>query len=119
MNRRRFSQVVAAGMASGAGFPQRASAAGESVGWPYHQGDPQATRYSPLTQINAANAGLLKPAWVHHSAAAGTRARGTVECTPVVAGGVMYIVGADLVIQALDAATGKLIWSASPLAGAA
>src|SRR5262249_53275943 len=64
------------------------------------------------------NVGRLKPAWVHHSAAEGSRYRGSVECTPVVAGNVMYIVGADLVMQALDASTGKLIWSASPLAGA-
>ena len=47
-------------------------------------------------------------AWVHHGAAADSRYRGSVECTPLVIDGVMYIIGADLVIEALDAATGKL-----------
>ena len=117
MDRRQFSRTVA-GALTAAGLSRRATAAGSDVGWPHYQGDPQATRYSPLTQINPSNAGRLKAAWVHHSAAEGSRYRGSVECTPVVVGGVMYIVGADLVIQALEAGTGKLLWSASPLAGA-
>src|SRR5205823_2930085 len=66
----------------------------------------------------AANVGGLKAAWVHHSAAADSRYRGSVECTPLVVDGVMYVVGADLVVQAVDAAAGKLLWTFAPLAGA-
>ena len=38
---------------------------------------------------------------------------------PLVIDGVMYIVGADLIAQALDAATGKLLWTFAPLGAAA
>ena len=91
------------------GFPIRAFAVTANVDRSHYQGDQQATRYSPLTQITAGKVQRLKPAWVHHSAAENSRYRGSVECTPLVVGGVMYIVGADLVIQALDAGTGKLL----------
>jgi quinoprotein glucose dehydrogenase len=113
MNRRTFSQTLAA-----AALPRLTRAAGETIGWPHYQGDQHATRYSPLAQITPANAARLKPAWVHHSAAEGSRYRGSVECTPVVIGSSVYIVGADLVIQSLDASTGKLLWSSSPFAAA-
>ncbi len=53
-------------------------------------------------------------AWVHHSAREGSRYRGSVECTPLIIDGVMYIVGADLLVQALDAATGHVIWTFTP-----
>jgi quinoprotein glucose dehydrogenase len=50
--------------------------------------------------------GELKAAWVHHSAAADSRYRGSVECTPLVVDGIMYIAGADLVVQAVNASNG-------------
>src|SRR4051812_35002947 len=92
----------------------RALAAGQSQDWRHYAGDAEASRYSPLSQITPANVASLKPAWVHHSAAENSRYRGSVECTPVVADGVMYIVGSGLVIQALDGASGKQLWSFSP-----
>jgi quinoprotein glucose dehydrogenase len=107
INRRTFAGTLAAAVS-----PLRA--APKQQGWSYYGGDQGATHYSPLDQITPANAARLEPAWVHHSAAPGSRYRGSVECTPLVIDGVMYIVGADLVIQALDAATGKLIWSHAP-----
>src|SRR6185369_13785274 len=110
-NRRDFVMGLA-----GAAIP--AAAAAPSTGWNYYGGDQEATHYSPLNQINRDNVSRLKIAWVHHSAAPGSRYRGSVECTPLVAGGVMYIIGADLVIEALDAATGKLLWTHSPATGA-
>src|SRR5689334_19119626 len=112
LNRRAFVKTAAA-------FPLVRGLADSAVTptseWAFYAGDQAATRYSPLTQITPANVGKLQPAWVHHSAAPESRYRGSVECTPLVTGGVMYIVGADLVIQALDAATGKLLWTNSPL----
>src|SRR6185436_13709497 len=113
MDRREFVKAAAAILPLAASMP---AAAQDPAGWPVYAGNQEATRYSPLSQITAANAGRLKVAWVHHSAGENSRYRGSVECTPVVVDGVMYIVGADLVIQALDAATGKLLWTNSPLA---
>ncbi|MFN7924463.1 MAG: pyrroloquinoline quinone-dependent dehydrogenase [Bryobacteraceae bacterium] len=82
-----------------------------STGWRIYGGDQEATHYSPLDQIHAGNVSRLDVAWVHHSASESSRYRGSVECTPLVVGRTMYIVGADLLIQALDAATGKLLWT--------
>ncbi len=82
--------------------------------WRYYGGDQGATHYSPLNQITQANIGRLEVAWVHHSARDGSRYRGSVECTPLIIDGVMYIVGADLLVQALDAATGHVIWTFTP-----
>ena len=108
MNRRHFLALPALPLAA---------APPTSVGWGHYGGDQAATHYSPIDQITPANVGKLEVAWVHHSAAPGSRYRGSVECTPLVVGRTMYIVGADLVIQALDAGTGKPLWTHAPLAG--
>jgi quinoprotein glucose dehydrogenase len=83
--------------------------------WRYYAGDQQATHYSPLAQITRDNAAKLEVAWVHHSAPEGSRYRGSIECTPLIVDGVMYIVGAGLIVQALDAASGKLLWTHTPV----
>ena len=85
--------------------------------WPVYGGDQGATRYSPLDQINATNVARLEPAWVHHTEDASQRPATTIECTPIVVGGVMYLTTARLKLQALDASNGKLIWSLDPFAG--
>ncbi len=110
MDRRTFAATLAA-----ASSPFARAASDQAQGWNYYGGDQEATHYSPLNQITASNVGKLEAAWVHHSAGPNSRYRGSVECTPLVVDGVMYIVGADLVIQSLDAATGKLLWTNSPL----
>ncbi|MEO7651208.1 MAG: PQQ-binding-like beta-propeller repeat protein, partial [Bryobacteraceae bacterium] len=92
----------------------RAAASPAPQEWRYYGGDQQATHYSALSQITRENASKLEVAWVHHSAAPGSRYRGSLECTPLVVDGIMYLVGASLVVQALDAATGKLLWSYAP-----
>ena len=60
--------------------------------------------YSPLKQINRSNVKDLKLAWVV------TMREGSNQATPLVHDGVMYLTNPDNVIQALDAATGDLIW---------
>ena len=111
--RRRFLHSIAGGAIAPCAT---AVAAVRSQDWRHYGGDPAASRYSPLSQITPANVAELKVAWVHHSAAADSRYRGSVECTPLVVDGLMYIVGADLVVQAVDASNGKLVWSFAPLA---
>jgi alcohol dehydrogenase (cytochrome c) len=60
--------------------------------------------HSPLTQINRRNAARLQLAW------GWTLAPGVSEPGPVVHDGVMYVPQALGVVQALDAATGDLLW---------
>ncbi|HVY65121.1 MAG TPA: PQQ-binding-like beta-propeller repeat protein [Gammaproteobacteria bacterium] len=60
--------------------------------------------HSPLTQINARNAGQLTLQW------GWALAPGVNEAGPVVHDGVMYVAQADGVVHAIDAATGDLVW---------
>ncbi len=60
--------------------------------------------YSPLDQINADNVGELRLAWsrgLHE---------GSQQGTPLAYGGVLYMPNPSDVIQAIDAATGDLLW---------
>ena len=91
------------------------AAAPAAVGWTVYSGNQAATHYSPLNQINRENVVHLRPAWVHSAPPEAAGYRGSVECTPLVVDGVMYIVGAALIVQALEAATGKLLWTHAPL----
>ena len=69
-------------------------AAPTTIGWTVCGGDQAATHYSPLNQINRENVSRLRPAWVHNAPPGTARYRGSVECTPLMVDGVMYIVGA-------------------------
>lgn len=60
--------------------------------------------YSPLKQINVRNAKKLKLAWVM------SMHEGSNQVTPLVYNGIMYLTHAGNIVQALDAATGELIW---------
>ena len=65
--------------------------------------------YSPLDQINRQNAGQLQLAWSWAMDDTGAQ-----EATPLVYNGIMYLPNPRGVIQALDAATGDLIWEYRP-----
>jgi alcohol dehydrogenase (cytochrome c) len=59
--------------------------------------------YSPLRQIKRSNVGRLRTAWSWALPESGN------ETTPLVHDGVMFVYG-GAVVQALDAATGELLW---------
>src|SRR5260221_6659214 len=61
-------------------------------------------RFSPLKQITKQNVGQLRMAWARGLAPGGQ------EMTPLVHAGVMYVVGPDGTVQALDATKGDQIW---------
>ena len=63
-----------------------------------------AQRFSPLDQINSDNVDQLRMVW---SRGLGT---GSSESIPLVHQGVLYVVHAGAIIQALDATNGDLIW---------
>jgi PQQ-dependent dehydrogenase (methanol/ethanol family) len=68
------------------------------------------THYSPLNQITTANVASLRPAW---TADLGTPT-GSIEATPLVADGVMYVTGPWSTVVALDARTGAVKWRWDP-----
>jgi alcohol dehydrogenase (cytochrome c) len=61
-------------------------------------------RFSPLNQITRQNVSQLRMAWSR-----GTPP-GTVESTPIVRGGTMYIMTSTGGVEALDAIKGNLLW---------
>jgi alcohol dehydrogenase (cytochrome c) len=63
-----------------------------------------AQRFSPLDQIDARNVSRLGLAWTRGLGP------GTTETIPLVYDGVMYVVAPGAIVQALDAATGDLVW---------
>jgi alcohol dehydrogenase (cytochrome c) len=68
--------------------------------------------YSPLDQINRQNVTRLQLAWSWAMDNTGAQ-----EATPLVHDGVMYLPNPRGVIQALDAATGDLLWEYRPESG--
>jgi alcohol dehydrogenase (cytochrome c) len=60
--------------------------------------------YSPLDQINRQNVGQLQLAW------SWAMQPGNQQTTPLVYEGVMYLANPGSTVQALDAATGDLLW---------
>ncbi len=96
---------------------QFARAADESGDWPNVFNDKGGMRYSTLTQINAGNVGTLKVAWTYHTGDAGNGT--TIECTPLIIDGVMYVTTVLSKAVALNAATGEELWKFDPYAGLA
>jgi len=73
--------------------------------WLMIRGNYQAWNYSELNQITRANVADLKLEWIWAMTEGGWN-----EPAPVVHDGVLYLNNMGNVIQALDAATGELIW---------
>src|SRR5450755_1437590 len=86
-----------------------ANAAKEPDQWFAPGRDTEGTYYSPLAAINDQNVARLGFAWDYHL---GTR-RG-LEGTPVVVDGVMYAPGNWGRVYALDAVSGKELWTYDP-----
>jgi quinohemoprotein ethanol dehydrogenase len=77
--------------------------------WLLHGGQTGDQRFSSLNQINDRNAGRLGLLW---STELGTSR--ALEATPIVEGGVIYTTGSWSVVFALDARTGKIVWTYDP-----
>src|SRR5450631_2780560 len=74
--------------------------------WPHHGGSQFAWRYSALDQVNATNVKNLAVAWAFQTGDYGD----SLQSTPIVIDGVMYVSTSYAQVFALDAATGRLIW---------
>jgi alcohol dehydrogenase (cytochrome c) len=78
----------------------------EPQNWLTYSGNLNSQRHSQLTQISPANARDLTLKWVYQS-----RSLDKHEVTPLVVDGVMYTIQSPNDVIALDAATGKTIWT--------
>jgi quinoprotein glucose dehydrogenase len=86
------------------------------IQWPVN-GGPDNIRYTTLSQISPANVAHLQLAWSYdaHDAFEGSE----MQSNPIIADGVLYATTPKMRVVALDAATGKEIWTFDPAQGAA
>ena len=68
-------------------------------------GDYNQQRYYPNRQINRTNVGRLHPAWIFQ-----TEVKESLETSPIVVNGVMYVTTSFSHVYALDARTGEELW---------
>jgi glucose dehydrogenase len=73
--------------------------------WSSYLGSPDSDQYSALKQINKSNVGKLDLAWSYQAG------RGTLRFNPIIQDGTIYVLGANRAIVALDAATGRELWT--------
>lgn len=83
--------------------------------WPVYLGDPASSQYSTLDQITPDNVARLEVAWIHRSGGADPNNRSQIQCNPLVIDGVLYGTSPDKRLFALDAATGRELWTVDPL----
>ena len=90
---------------------------GSQEDWLSHGRTYSEQRFSPLAEINDKNVARTGLAWSFDFDT--TRGVRGIEATPLVADGVMYVSASWSVVHALDARTGKLIWTYDPKASGA
>src|SRR4051812_26760349 len=84
------------------------------VQWPVN-GGPDNIRYSPLRQIAPANVARLQQAWRWDSHDEFKDSE--MQSNPIVVDGILYLTTPKMRVAALDAATGREIWTFDPNAG--
>jgi PQQ-dependent dehydrogenase (methanol/ethanol family) len=80
-------------------------AAGDGNNFLHTNGNYEQTRYYPNRQINVSNVAKLRPAWMFQ-----TEVMESMETTPIVVNGIMYVTTSFNHVYALDARTGEQIW---------
>jgi quinohemoprotein ethanol dehydrogenase len=92
-------------------FVDDAALVADSAGtnWLAFGRDMSEQRFSPLTQVSDSNVAKLKVDWFMD-----LPEKGGLVSTPLVANGVLYFIGGRNVVRAVDATSGRLIWSYDP-----
>ena len=81
------------------------NAASDPKNWIHSNGSYAQTRYYPGSQVNASNVGKLKPAFVFQ-----TGVLESMETSPIVVNGVMFLTTSFNHVYAIDATTGEEYW---------
>ena len=84
---------------------QLSAAANDGKNFLHTNGNYDQTRFYPEKQINKSNVGNLRPAWIFQ-----TEVKESLETTPIVVDGVMYVTTSFNHVYALDAKTGEQFW---------
>ena len=106
--------IIGVAALAGAPFSPVSAQASASGDWPSYGGGVLGARHSPLVQIDTQSVRRLALAWTYHTGEMGpefrTRNRRSLEVTPIVVDGTMYIITPLARIIALDPATGRERW---------
>src|ERR1700733_680417 len=81
----------------------------QELDWRYNGQDLYNSRYANIDQINPTNVSQLKPAWTFHTGVLGDPNM-SMEMTPLVVNGMMYVTTGDDDVFALSPTTGAQIW---------
>jgi len=84
------------------------ASAADGQDWPVYGGQKAGDHYSSLRQIDRENVNRLKVAWTFDMHEAGG-----LQTNPLVIGGTMFVCSPSQKVIALDAATGKQLWTFS------
>ncbi len=84
---------------------QLSNAAKDSSNFLHTNANYDQTRYYPAKEINTSNVGKLHPAWIFQ-----TEVKESMETTPIVVGGVMYVTTSFNHVYAINAKTGEEYW---------
>ncbi|RPH95954.1 MAG: PQQ-dependent dehydrogenase, methanol/ethanol family [Lysobacterales bacterium] len=77
--------------------------------WPVNGGNDRGEHFSPLDQVNEDNVGTLGLDW-----SLDLPAPNGIAATPIVHDGTIYLSGPLSIVWAIDAASGRLLWSFDP-----
>jgi alcohol dehydrogenase (cytochrome c) len=91
---------------------QRLQADADVDNWRLHGRTYDNQRFSPLKQINDGNVRLLRPKFLIQTGVANS-----MEATPIVIDGIMFVETAGNIVQAYDAVTGEELWAYQPVLG--
>jgi len=84
---------------------QLSAASSDANNFLHTNGNYDQTRYFPGKQIDTSNVGKLHPAWIFQ-----TEVKESLETTPIVVNGVMFVTTAFNHVYALNAKTGEQYW---------
>ncbi len=98
--------LCAASLAAQVPYERLLKSSREPGAWLTYSGNYQAHRFSGLAQLTPANIAGLRPRWIYQM-----KERGSVETSPLVADGVMYITEPPSTVTALDLRSGRPLWN--------
>ncbi len=90
-------------------YERLVQAESEPESWLTYSGSYASQRFSALAEITSSNVQQLRAIWVYQ-----VRRAGIVETSPIVVDGVMYITEPPSSVTALDARSGRPLWTWSP-----
>ncbi|HET7459025.1 MAG TPA: pyrroloquinoline quinone-dependent dehydrogenase [Gemmatimonadaceae bacterium] len=112
MKLRRLAPAIAAAAVALPTLLGAQSSGSANADWPVYHGTPNNDKYTTLSQITPDNVNQLKVAWTYDTRDGFDGSE--MEDNPIVVDGVLYATSPKLRVFALDAATGRELWSFDP-----